>query len=41
MSEKRFREIFFDPKILTWVSNAGIGGGIVVAVFVKVFGLSQ
>ena len=41
MSKQRFREIFFDPKILTLVSIAGIGGGVVVAVVVTVFGSSQ
>jgi hypothetical protein len=41
MSEQRFREIFFDPKILTLVSVAGIGGGVVVAAIVTFFGSSQ
>jgi hypothetical protein len=41
MYELNFREIFFDPKIMTLVSIAGIGGGVIVATIVNFFGSSQ
>jgi hypothetical protein len=41
LSKQRFREIYFDPKILTLISIAGVVGGAVVAAIAHVFGSSQ
>jgi hypothetical protein len=40
MVEVNSREFFFDPKIMTLLSIAGIGGGIVVNAIIDVFGSS-